>query len=176
MGVRVVAVVMILGGIVGVVSAVRVMNYYARLPDFSQLVVPCCSMLLFAWTAIVGRGLWLGKARFIRWAMVLFGMQGIVLGIGGYAYEFSTGLSVRILVEGSMMAVPTPSRTLSVGANLGSSFNLHLTREHARWMVGINLVALIILSYLSHIYRRISGVSPAPQAEAKAPVENPAET
>jgi len=147
-GVRIVAVLMMVGGIVGVIGAIRLVLYWAARDESLPFVVHCCSIPLFAWTAFVGWNLWRGQTRFLRWAAILFGLQVIVFGVGGFAYEFSTGLSARIAVGGFMVPMPPPSHNLSIGANFGSSLNLNLTRDDSRWMVGINVVALIIWLYV----------------------------
>jgi len=148
MGVRIVALVMMIGGIVGVFGAIRLAGYFAKQQEFSRIVVPGCSMLLFAWTVRVGVGVWQAKAQFLRWAEVLFALQVVVFNVGGYAYELYTGISAKVMVGGFLEPMPAPSHTLAAGAKFGSTFDLNLAREDSRWLIGINLVALIIWIYL----------------------------
>ena len=147
-GLRMVAVLMIAGGVAGVIGSSRTATYLVQQSEYDQIAVPCCSIVLFAWTAWVGWAVWRGKAQLIRWVKVLFAMQVIVFNIGGIAYEFFTALSVRVAVGGSMVPMPPPSHQLMLGANFGATFNLHLERQDSQWTAGINLVALIVLVYL----------------------------
>jgi hypothetical protein len=151
-----VAVLMLAGGVTGVIGSSRTATYFVQQSEYDQIAVPSCSIVLFAWTAWVGWGVWRGRAQFIRWAKILFALQVIVFNIGGIACEFFVGLSARIAVGGSMVPMPPPSHQLMLGANFGAAFNLHLTREDSQWMAGINVVALIVLVYLF----RIPGLRP----------------
>jgi hypothetical protein len=145
-GARIVGVLMILGGILGIVGSICTIIYFAQQLEYSRIVVPSCSIPLFAWIA------WIG---------------------GGYAYEFSTGLSVHLSVDGFVVPRPVPSHNVNVGAHLGSLFNLNLTGEEPRWMVGTNLVALGVLIYLFRLSRVSRANVSTPTAEdVNAAIEN----
>ncbi len=157
---------MILGGAAGVIGSTRALF---KQEEWSPLLVVILSVVLHACTAWVGWGLWQGKGQFVRWAKVLFCMQAFFFNVGGYAYEFWNGVSARISVGGWMTDMPPPSHTLMIGGNFGASFNLHLTPEDSRWMVGVNLVALLVLAYLFWVSRIGRGEV---LKEHELPVEN----
>jgi hypothetical protein len=167
-GSRIVAILMMVGGAAGVVSSLRFAAYNAIQDQPSTLVVRLCAILLFGWTVWVGLGLWRGKAHSIWWAKVLFGMQVLFFNVGGFAYEFWNGLTARITVAGWLEPTPPPAHSVSIGGDFGAWFNLNLTEQGSRWMVGVNLVALIVLVYLlrhSRIYQTDTA-SAAEQEEA----------
>jgi hypothetical protein len=142
---------MVAGGAIGAIGAIRLIAQLIGQEQPFRVAVQCFAVLLFAWTGIVGLGLWRANGLFIRWAKVLIAAQVLVFGIGGFAFEFSTGLSARIALSGWLVPIPPPSHSVTIGANLGSSLNMNLTRGDSRWMVGVNLVAVIILACLSRI-------------------------
>lgn len=149
-GLKTVAVLLIFGGVTGFIPAFRQSYRHMHGEEISQLGIPILSMILFGWSAWVGFRLWRGAPSSIRQAFVLFALQVLELGILGCAYEFSTGLSLRVMVGGHAVdaAQAGPSHYLLFGGNLGSSLNLKTSGGEAGWMIGINLVALGVCGYL----------------------------
>jgi hypothetical protein len=144
-GAALIAALLVFGGLSGFANAVHLIIDSFRQPEGYGVAAPICSLLVFAWTTRVGWGVWQGQAVFIRWARVLFALQTILFNVGGYAYEFFAGVSVRIMVGGYLVETPPPSHYLTVGGNLGSQFSWDFARHDSRWMVGLNLFALVVL-------------------------------
>jgi hypothetical protein len=171
-GIRIVPVLMMVGGVWGVVGAVRLINYYLNQQEFFQLVVPGCSLPLFAWTSWVGWGVWKGEAWAFSWAIILFAFQVLSFNVGGSEYEFWTGVSARIFVGGWMVPMPPPSHSVGISGDFGSLLHLNFTGEDLKWTVGLNPVALGVLIYLSRLSRMgPTEVSTATDEHVEAAIE-----
>jgi hypothetical protein len=94
-GVRLIAVLLIAGGILGVVGAVAVTSAFIRDQRPYRAVPAIASMAVFGWGAIKGIDLWRGRPQGYRWAKILFAFQILTFSVAGLSYEFSTGISGR---------------------------------------------------------------------------------
>lgn len=96
-------------------------------------------VLLFAWSALKGYDLWLGKPSGYKWAKILFAAQIPSITVPGFNYEYYTGLNMAVLFG-------RPDSNHSI--NIGSSAALYLSPEVVGTVFGVNLVAIIALAYL----------------------------
>jgi len=161
---RIIAGMMLLGGVAGVLSSVRLIY---KQEEFFAGVVVMLALLLHACSGWVGWGLWCGKPHFYGWAKVLFTLESVFFNIGGIAFEFWNGLSARVAVDGWLISMPPPSHSVTVAGSFGATFNLNLTRQDSRWMVGINLIAVGILLWL--FKPRKPAPAPVPASEGPVP-------
>jgi hypothetical protein len=146
-GARLIATLLVAGGLLGLVLAVPLIQNFARQQQYVRTVVPVISIALFGWCVWTGIKLWRGLPSGYRWATILFALQIPVVCISRVTYELSTGFSARTLFGNS---------TRQFGANIGSSLNFLISPEPLGWMLGINLVAVVAVAYLILITRRTS--------------------
>ena len=92
----------------------------------------------FGWGAFKGIALWRGKPSGYRWARILFALQIPAFSIGRLSYEFSTGISARVLFGHS---------NRQFMADIGSSLNFLISPEPQGWMLGINISVALIRLY-----------------------------
>jgi hypothetical protein len=136
-GVRVLAVFLIVGGLVGIGLAVWMVVLGIQQPVFAVFAVLIAA--LFAFTCWQGLQLWKGTPGGYRWAKVLFAAQIPALSVGGLTYGFYTLLSASIRIG---------SGVGNFDFNLGSAFNLMHSPEPQPIYVGVNVVALVAFAYL----------------------------
>lgn len=152
-GLRILALLLIVGGIVGVLIA-GLMVYQFLQAHWIYLLLIAAFIALFLWSALTGLRLWRGEQRGLKWATTLFAMQIPVLTVPGLEYEFYTGLAVKLMggnVESGFL--------LAMGAS--GSFYLDTTIND--WVYGINLLALVAVIYLV-LHRRTSEASSTDEA------------
>jgi hypothetical protein len=138
-GARFISFVLIAGGILGILASVQMTVHFAHERHLSRMAVAVISIPVFAWCMWKAVDLWQGKASGYRWAKLLFLLQIPAVCVSRLTYEFSTGLSARVIFGQS---------THRFGANIGSSLNLLISPEPLGWMLGINVVALFAVIYL----------------------------
>jgi hypothetical protein len=146
-GARLISFLLIFGGLLGAALAIPLIHSFYLQGEWSRAIVPILSIPVFAWSAWKGIDLWRGLDSGYRWATILFVLQIPQICIARLTYEFSTGLSARILFGNS---------THHIGANIGSSLNVLISAEPLGWMFGINLVAVAAVAYLLVVSRRAS--------------------
>jgi hypothetical protein len=144
-GARFVSVLLMAGGLLGIFVSIQMAVHFAHESRTDRFVVAALSIPLFAWCMPVAVSLWRGNPRGYRWATILFAAQIPAFCISRLTYEFSTGASGRIMFGHS---------SHRFGANIGSSLNLLVSPEPPGWMVGINLVAIVVVIYLWTLTRR----------------------
>jgi uncharacterized membrane protein YiaA len=151
--VRVLAVLLIAGGIVGIGLSLWIT--YVGLQNPGYLILALVFGALFVFTTWQGIGLWKDRPEGYRWARILFAAQVPAFSLGGLTYGFYTLLGFNLQI-GS--AVP------AIDFNLGSAANAMYTPDAGPAFVGVNLVALAAFLYLLFFTR--SGASQT----AKEPV------
>lgn len=136
-GVRVLAVFLIVGGLVGIGLAIWMVVLGMNQPLFAVFAVFIAA--LFAFACWQGLQLWKGTPGGYRWAKVLFAAQIPALSVGGLTYGFYTllGASLRLGTGVSKFDF-----------NIGSAFNLMHSPESQPTYVGVNVVALLAFAYL----------------------------
>jgi len=139
-GARLISFLLIAGGILGIVSSVFLAANFAQVHRPYRVAIALGSIAVFGWSVLKGTDLWRGKPRGYRWAKLLFAFQVPVFSVAKLGYEFSTGISCRILFGHS---------NRRIGADIGSSLNLLVSSEANEWIIGINIIALIIFVYLN---------------------------
>src|SRR5262249_29241456 len=138
-GTRLISLLLIAGGALGIVSAIFLIQGLAQHDQPYGAIVPAISIAIFGWCIFQGVQLWRGKPSGYKWARIVFAMQIPGFCVSRLTYEFSTGISARIMFGNS---------NRQFGADIGSSLNLLISPEPQGWMLGINLVAVAALAYL----------------------------
>lgn len=136
---RTIAVILIVGGMLGILTAAMTGLHFARLNETLRAFTQVISAGLFVWCIATGIALWRGWPAAVRAAKIQFALQVPAFTLARFSYEFSTFVSVRL------MAGETAH---NIGGNIGSSFNLYWQPEPLGAMFGINIVAVSILAYL----------------------------
>ena len=90
------AALLILGGAVGIGIALLV-GYQLAQANWAYAGLMALLLALFAWSALTGIRLWRGDPRGWRWAVILFAAQIPVLAIPGFAYEYFTGIAIKLV-------------------------------------------------------------------------------
>jgi len=149
-GARALAVVMIIGGVLGIgVSFYMAYRFVPVHWVYSLLVA--VFFLLFAWSTLTGLRLWRGDARGWKWAVILFAMQVPVLTVPGLSYEYYTGIALKVMGGNA-------TNTFLFG--LGANANFYLDTGITDLAYGVNLFALGAVAYLLRA-RRPRGPQPA---------------
>src|SRR5258705_13227439 len=97
-GARIIAVFLVAGGLLGIVSLVM-MNFHLHQQHLSLAVISSIgSVALFVWGILTGIALWRATPRGFKWAKILCALQVPVFHIARLTYEFSTGFSFRVMI------------------------------------------------------------------------------
>jgi hypothetical protein len=137
-GDRLLALMLMLGGVVGIGLSVFMGVKYLQVHWLYSILV-AAFLLLFAWSALAGFRLWRGERRGWKWATILFAMQIPILTVPGLSYEYYTGMSFK--VAGGHVDKP-------VTFALGSNANFYLDTRITDLVYGVNLFALAATCYL----------------------------
>ena len=146
-GVRILAFMLIAGGIVGIGLSIWMAILGMHRPVFAVAAIAFAAA--FGFTAWQGVKLWNGSAGGYRWAKILFAAQIPTLSLGGLTYGFFTLFGFNVQAGAGVEALDF---------NLGSALNLMYTPGEQPMYVGINLVAAAALAYL--LFRTRSGSAP----------------
>ena len=119
-GVRFVSFLLIAGGILGMLASVQMTDHFAHEHRPYRVLIAVLSVPVFSWCIVKGVDLWRGKPSGYWWAKLLFALQIPAVCVSRLTYEFSTGMSARILFGHS---------NRRFGADIGSSLNLLLSPE-----------------------------------------------
>jgi hypothetical protein len=138
-GARVIAVFLVLGGLLGILSLIMMHLHLAHLHQSLPVISSVVSVALFAWGIVTGIALWRATPRGFKWAKILLALQVPVFHVARLTYEFSTGFSFRVMIGNT---------NRYMGGDIGSSLNLDLSPQSLGFMLGINIVAIIALVYL----------------------------
>ena len=162
-GIRLISVLLIVGGIVGIVVVVildtRLLTSGSGRFFSPGVAIGGLFIVLFGWAVWTGIDLWRGRRQAVTWAIILFAMQVPSLTIPGFSYEFYTGIVIQVLFGSS---------GLNFAFNFGSSFDFHILGSLPGFVFGINLVAIAILIYL--VRARKNMVVAATVAASQAPI------
>lgn len=150
LGLRLVAALLLFGAIVGIVSAGHFLLQLARGQTSGRVGTTVIFLILDGMAGWIGWGLLRGCQEALTRAKIFFLIQVPLWSVAGFAYEFSIGLSFRLMVswDPRLAEQLQPSRALTAGANVGSSFTLDFHNGSPTSLAGINLLALLILIYL----------------------------
>lgn len=141
-GVKLVASLLMFGGIFGVVVGLYqewqlLTTVGVRLAALTGLFV-----LLLGSCVWVGFELWHGEPWAFKWAKIIFAAQVPIFSVSGFAFDgFFTGLRVYL-------AISERPPNLRFGFNLSSGIHFVLGPQVDYWLFGINLVAVIALIHL----------------------------
>jgi hypothetical protein len=138
-GARIIAVFLVAGGLLGILSLVMMYFHLAQQHQSLPVVSSVVSLALFAWGMLTGVGLWRATPRGFKWATILFALQVPVFHVARMTYEFSTGFSFRVMIGNT---------NRYIGGDIGSSLNIALSPQSLEFMFGINIIAVMALVYL----------------------------
>jgi hypothetical protein len=165
-GARIIAVLLVLGGLLGILSLVMMHVHLTQQHQILPVISSVISVALFAWGIVTGVALWQSTPRGFKWAKILFALQVPVFHVARLTYEFSTCISFRVMIG---------STNRHIGGDIGSSLNFDVSPQSLGFMFGINIVAVLALLYLIRASRLASaGVSGG--ARARVHGEHYAET
>lgn len=136
-GVRILAFMLIAGGIIGIGLSIWMAVLGMQQPVFAVSAVVFAAA--FAFTTWQGVKLWKGTSGGYKWAKILFAAQIPSLSAGGLSYGFYTLLGFNVQIGSGVEALDF---------NLGSALNVMYSPEAQPAYVGVNLVALVAFAYL----------------------------
>lgn len=141
-GTRLVALMLIVGGIIGAALTTWFLNLAQSAVSFGGSLI---YLFIFGWTALKGRDLWNGKPAGYRWAKILILAQIPRVITPGFSYWFYTGLSCPLdfQIGATLSSVP-----VTTDFNLGAGLNLLVRLNTDLASVGINLAAVAALVFL----------------------------
>jgi hypothetical protein len=137
-GLRILACLLMVGGALGIGITFFLAYQFLR-THWISLVFIAPLMALFAWSALTGFRLWRGERRGWKWATILFAMQIPVLTVPGLAYEYYTGLAIK-LIGGKV--------DTSFALGLGANARFYLDTRITDLVYGVNLFAVGAVIYL----------------------------
>ncbi|HET9836584.1 MAG TPA: hypothetical protein VFR84_00010 [Candidatus Angelobacter sp.] len=141
-GVKVVAMLLMLGGIYGAIWGLyeewQVLTRIGLAPAaWTGLFV-----VLFGWCTWVGFEVWHGERWAFKIAKVIFAAQIPNFTLPGFSFDgFFTGLRVYFMVSGQ-------PPNLRWGFNLASGIHFAISPQLDFWLFGINLIAVVALVHL----------------------------
>jgi hypothetical protein len=138
-GAMVIAVLLVLGSLLGILSLVMMHFHLAQQHQSLPAISSVISVALFAWGIVTGVALWRSTPRGFKWAKILFALQVPVFHVARLTYAFSNGISFRVMVG---------TTNHYIGGDIGSSLSFALSPESLGFMFGINIVAVLALLYL----------------------------
>jgi hypothetical protein len=138
-GARIVAFFLLAGGLLGLLGSLSAIYHSVQRHQFLTGISGIVSTALFVWCIPAGIAVWRTRLHGFKWAKLLFAIQVPVFSIGRFSFEFSTFFSFRVMIGNAAR---------HIGANIGSSSNLNLLPQSLGFLFGINVVAVLILSYL----------------------------
>ncbi len=148
-GMKIISLLLILGGVFGMGIAIVIDARYIMSPGakvFSPSVaIGGVFILLFGWAVWTGIDLWQGRSQALTWARILFAIQIPTIAVPGFSYEFHVGFIARLMVSSAFR--------INFGFNLGSSFNFYIASSIEQFAVGINVFAVAVLIYLMRAER-----------------------
>jgi len=143
--VTLIALLLAIGGAFGLVFGFTSQVNLMLAGQFGLAAVDGLFVLLFGWSAWIGYELWQGKPYAFRMAKIILLAQIPNFTVPGFSFEgFITGGRVYFMV-GSC----TPS--LQFGFNLQSFIHFTISREIECWRLGVNLLAVVALTYLMRL-------------------------
>lgn len=141
---RAIAFLLIAGGILGLVGSYLMGFRFIEQHQYLRLASLLVAAFLFVCSIPAGVGLWQKNRYALQWAKLLFALQIPVFSFSRFTYEFSTFFSLRVMIGDTMR---------HIGADIGSSSNISILPESAGTLIGINVIAVLAVIYLSAISR-----------------------
>src|ERR1051326_6668968 len=147
-GVKLIALLLILGGAAGVVfglvgEAQALMNFGVGAAAWVGVFV-----LLFGWGAWIGYELCRGKPWAFRWARIIMAAQIPNFTFPGFSFDgFFTGLRVYFMVSDQ-------PPNLRWGFNLSSAIHFMISANIDFWLFGVNFVAILAVAHLTRAARQ----------------------
>lgn len=140
-GIRLIALLLIVGGAMGVAVALLVTGQVlSKAPGYSALALLLIAVFLGNfWT---GLALWQGKRWAFIWATILFAAQLPVIVAPALIYQFYTGVYFAILFDRARDA------KFNFQFMFGTSLQLHFASSLDHVVLGLNIVPIFVLIYL----------------------------
>ena len=137
-GVRFFALLLIIGGVLGMGLSIYMAYTYLQ-QHWIYLLLVLGLFVVFGWSALTGVRLWRDQPRGWKWAKILYAAQIPVLTVPGLDYEYYTGIAIKLLGGEA-------DNVFEFG--LGASATLYLDTGVTGLVYGVNLFAVIALIYL----------------------------
>src|SRR5713101_5208580 len=128
-GARIIAVFLVVGGLLGILSLVMMHFHLAQQHQSLPVISSVMSVALFSWGILTGVALLRATPRGFKWAKILFALQVPVFHVARLTYEFSTCFSFRVMIGNT---------NRYIGGDIGSSLNCNLSPQLRGFMFGIN--------------------------------------
>lgn len=156
-GVRILAVLLILGGIIGIGLSIWMAILGMEQPAFA--IVAIVFAAVFTFTTWQGVKLWQNRPEAYKWSKILFAAQVPAFSVGGITYGFFTLVGFNV--------------QLGAGVELfdfsaGSALNVLYSPEAPPTFVGVNLIAAAACAYLHFSTRSGNGQRVSVRNEAGA--------
>lgn len=136
---RIIAFFLLAGGVLGLLGSFSAVYHSAQRHQVLAGMSGVLSTALFAWCIPTGAALSRATPNGFKWAKLLFAIQVPVFCIARFSYEFSTLFSFRVMIGNTAR---------HIGGDIGSSSNLNVLPHSFGFLFGINVAAVLILSYL----------------------------
>jgi hypothetical protein len=141
---KLVAVLLAVGGIVGVMLSLWAEERFLSLSAGNRMLAAIMGLYAFVFGASTWTGidLWREKPSAFTLAQILLVAQIPTIGFPGFAYYFYTGLALYLSFS------TRPDVVNGFNFQLGSAFRIQISREIDGFAWGINLVAILALYLL----------------------------
>jgi hypothetical protein len=137
-GIKFVAALLMIGGLLGVAIGIW-LGIAAIQQAPATIIIAALIIGVFVFCVYQGFGLWGGKNSSHIWTKRIFAAQIPIVSFPGFSYEFYTGLSLSLM--GGENVEP-------ITMDLGSSFSIYFSPEIQVTHYGINIIAIIVFTYL----------------------------
>jgi hypothetical protein len=143
-GVKLIAIMLIVGGAVGTVISLWGVGQFVRQ---AFVLIPWMLIIgaIFAWSAWIGVRLWQGMRPAYIWATILLIAQLPVVTAAGFVYHFYTGLNLAVILDLAQQSKFDFKFTLGALLQVGPSSGVEDIA------LGLNLVPLLALLYLWNV-------------------------
>jgi hypothetical protein len=142
---KLISLLLILGGAAGAGLAFWTEG---RVTSSSDLAFTALAVSIFAWSVWVGFDLWQGKPRGFTGAKVLFALQIPSFAFHGFSYQFYVGSILALTFR------QAAESKLGLEFELGSALKVQFSSEMENLFLGVNLLAIFLLIYLSRSSRQ----------------------
>lgn len=143
------AVILMLGGVVGVICAVFFGIQFFQ--QHSLLALPMVGLgALFVWAVFIGYRLWQGTPFGRKWATILFASQIPVLVLPGITFQWFTGAQLRLV-----FLFGDHANDLIFVGTFGANGEFYVGNFTTEFMVGINFFAVIALLLLRRFNKKV---------------------
>lgn len=151
---RIISIYEMIGGVLGL--GITIFLIFSTLPKLLSQEVPIfnkvflIAIILFAiggysLSFIAGLFLWKKQSKGILLSIITQIIQIPKFAIAGFSYFFVSGLELFVTIDNSSLGFTT---------YLGSHFDISFYPEDKAFLIGVNVIAFVVLSYLLKEYKK----------------------